>query len=152
MAKSILIADDSQDDVVFFTRVLGRAGLRNPYFVVGDGVEVIAYLKGEPPFDDREQHPLPAILFLDLRMRRLHGEEVLQWLQKQPHLSEVLVFVVSHLGDAKTFATAYALGAKSFLTKPVQLADVHNLILHFPGHWIQSPMSLLPPGEEQSGE
>jgi|SRR5579872_2873216 len=139
MAKAILLAEDSQDDETLFKRTLRMARLENPIFVVRDGDEAIAYLKGEGDFADRDKHPLPAVLFLDLKMRRVNGQEVLRWIGTQPHLREMLVIVLSHFGDSREINQAYSLGAKSFLTKPCTQADLDNLIAHFHSYWIQSP-------------
>lgn len=144
MAKAILIADDSEDDILLFRRIAEKAGLKNPLIVFQDGAETIAYLSGDGPFADREKHPLPAILFLDLKMSRVHGQEVLRWLQGRAHLRGIQVFVLSHLNDPKTFASVYGWGAKSFLTKPVTLAELQNLIRAFPGHWEPSAISSSP--------
>src|SRR5579884_278603 len=91
MTKTILLAEDSADDEFFFRRVFGAVGLKNPLEVVRDGQQVIAYLKGEGEYADRELHPLPGVLFVDLRMPRVNGREVLQWLKTQAQFKGMLV-------------------------------------------------------------
>ena len=59
MANTILLAEDSPDDVTLFLNVLRKSGLRNPVVVVHDGVEAIQYLKGGGRFADRDQYPCP---------------------------------------------------------------------------------------------
>jgi CheY-like chemotaxis protein len=135
IAKAILLAEDLEDDEFFLMRVLREARLGNPIIVVRDGAEAIAYLKGEPPYDDRAKFPFPAILFLDLKMPRRHGQDVLRWLQTQPALGHLQVFVVSHYEDAETFKEIYAFGVKLFLNKPVKVGEINNLIRLFPGEW-----------------
>lgn len=135
MAKAILLAEDSQDDAVFFRRTLEMACIKNPIFVVRDGDETIAYLKGDAVFSDRNKYPLPAVLFLDLTMPGMDGLDVLYWIGTQLHLKEMLVIVLSHFGDSKAIAQAYEFGAKSFLTKPIKQADLTNLIEHYHGFW-----------------
>jgi CheY-like chemotaxis protein len=76
MPKPILIADD--DDLTVTRRILKRAGAKNPILMVNDGDKVIAYLKGEGKFENREKYPIPAILFLDLKIRRIGGFQVLR--------------------------------------------------------------------------
>src|SRR5688572_770867 len=85
MAKQILVADDDAEDAGAILCVLQKAGLANPVVTVRDGEEAVAYLKGEGQFADRERFPLPGVLFLDLRMPRRNGLEVLDWLVLQPH-------------------------------------------------------------------
>jgi CheY-like chemotaxis protein len=133
--KTILLAEDSPDDEIFFTRVLRAAGVRNPVRVVRDGVEAIAYFEGRGPFSSREDYPLPDVLFLDLKMPRLNGWEVLTWLKSRPNMNKMLVVVLTQLDDAKDLYDAYALGANSFLIKPFIQLDLEDLIQSFPGHW-----------------
>jgi CheY-like chemotaxis protein len=135
MANTILLAEDSPDDVTLFLDVLRKSGLRNPVIVVHDGVEAIHYLKGEGKFADRDQYPLPSILMLDLRMPRLDGFHVLEWMYSQTHLTDVLVVVLSHYGETSDINRAYALGAHSFLVKPFTQKDLTDLANYFDGRW-----------------
>src|ERR1043165_5876490 len=92
----IMLADDSEDDEILFRRSVRLSGLANPVIVMRDGDQVIAYLSGEAPYGDRERHPLPKVLMLDLKMPRRNGFEVLQWIKEQPHLKELLVIVLTN--------------------------------------------------------
>lgn len=137
MPKTILLAEDSPDDEFFFKRVLKAAGVKNHLKVVRDGTQVVAYLKGEGTFADRCAHPIPVILFLDLRMPKMDGREVLEWLKTQTSLSTMLVVVLTAQNEGKTLQELYTLGAHSFLTKPFTVADMQTLIGHFDGYWIR---------------
>lgn len=139
MTKTILLAEDSQDDIDLFLHVMRKSGLRNPVIVVHDGEEAIAYLKGEGNFADRDKYPLPEILMLDLKMPRMNGFQVLDWIQTQEHLKKLLVVVLSHLGETREINQAYDLGARSYLTKPVTTEDLVNLTTHFGGYWERTP-------------
>lgn len=139
MTKTILLAEDSPDDELFFKLALRKAGVENPVRSVRDGHQAIAYLRGDPPFSDRQIHPLPEIIFLDLRMPRVDGFEVLEWLHRQPELTRgMLVVVLSQLTDSTALRRAYGLGANSFLMKPCRQEDLNNLISHYGGHWIRT--------------
>lgn len=147
MAKAALLAEDSYDDEILFRHVLKKAGVENHLRVVRDGQEAIAYLQGAGGFGDREQHPVPEVLFLDLRMPVTNGFEVLKWLRTQPAIQEkLLVVVLTSFGDTSSIRNAYALGAHSFLHKPLKVEDVENLISHFKGYWVRG--NLPPPGGE----
>ena len=136
MEKVILLIEDSADDELLFRHVVRQCGLANPILVAHDGDEATAYLKGERQFADREKFPLPDVLFLDLKLPKISGFDLLLWMKTQPHLSRLLVVVLSHLGETDEIRQAYFLGAHSFLTKPVTQADIQNLANHFSGRWI----------------
>lgn len=131
----ILIVDDARADVLLLQRMLKRAGLTNPIRAVQDGEQAIAYLSGSGEFGNRADYPLPSIVFLDLKMPRCDGFEVLQWISLQPHFSDLMVVVLSKLDDVKDITRAYKLGARSYLIKPTTLEEIKNLISFFHGFW-----------------
>lgn len=140
MPKAILLVEDSKDDVILFRQVMQRSGLRNPVIVVRDGREAIDYLKGEGKYSDRENFPLPQILMLDLKMPRVDGFQVLEWIKSQEHLGDMLIIVLSHFGHTTEIQHAYELGAHSFLLKPFKDSDLLNLAAHFDGRWERTPV------------
>ena len=135
----ILLAEDSPDDEFTFRRVLQSAGVQNPITAVRDGVDAVAYLKGEGHYANRDEFPLPSVLFLDLKMQRMDGGNVLKWLKRQRRFNKILVVVLTHLEEAKELYEAYSLGADSFLGKPLTRMDMQDLVQHFPGYWTCAP-------------
>ena len=62
----ILLVEDNEDDVFLMQRALKGAGIVNRLRIVDDGQQAIDYLAGKGTYTDREAHPFPAIVFLDL--------------------------------------------------------------------------------------
>ena len=125
----ILVAEDDSTDAYFFQRAFNRAGIPVTLHFVRDGQEVLDYLQGEGQFADRAAHPLPQLLLLDLKMPRLDGFEVLEWLKGHPEHGEIPIVVLSGFVDMVEQVTrAYNRGAHSFLTKPVQLRDIQSIL------------------------
>jgi CheY-like chemotaxis protein len=114
----ILLAEDREDDVLLIRKAFERAHIPNPLYVVHDGEEVIAYLKGEGKFSNRAEYPLPDLILLDLKMPRVNGFEVLAWIRQQPSLSSLRVLVLTSASEMRDVNQAYRLGANSFLVKP----------------------------------
>ena len=90
-AKRVLIAEDDPGDVFLLQRAFSTAGVSASLHFVRDGQEAIDYLGGEASFADRTAYPLPELMLLDLKMPRLNGFDVLEWLRKQPGLRRLLV-------------------------------------------------------------
>jgi CheY-like chemotaxis protein len=139
MPRSILVAEDFEYDIVLLKLALQRANIANPIIVVRDGAEAVACLKGGGAFADGGQFPVPGILFLDLKMPRMDGFQLLEWLQAHPQFHDLLVVVLTARCELQDINQAYALGAHSYLVKPCLPAELENLARCHPRHWVFSP-------------
>jgi CheY-like chemotaxis protein len=138
--KVILLAEDDPDDAEQTKIALRGAGVLNKVFLVADGDEAIAYLKGEGEFSDRQKFPFPGILLLDLKMPRVDGFRVLSWLNFQATGEKPLVVVLSGHVEVHYIQRAYdEFGAHSFLIKPLLVTDIHNLARVHNRCWAMSP-------------
>ncbi len=95
----LLIVEDNEDDLFLLTRALARAHVTNPIKTVRGGAELTKYLMGIGNYKDRATHPLPCLIFLDLKLRDMQGTDVLRFLQGQKDFSKIGVIVwTSHIG------------------------------------------------------
>jgi CheY-like chemotaxis protein len=131
VAKCILVAEDFEEDARALVDVLKAVGIQNPVVRVGDGDEVIAYLKGEGLYNNRQTFPLPGLILLDLKMPRMDGFQVLGWIKTQSQFERMMIVVISGHHDLSDVKRAYSLGAQTFLSKPFKLEDVVNLVANF---------------------
>ena len=132
--------DDQPDDQAVLTQALRRIGVRNRLLFLRDGHEAILYFNGDPLYSDRVNYPLPAVLFLDLRLPGANGWEVLDWLHGTGSKGDCHIFIYSRLNEINGLQRAYSLGADSFLKKPLQEINLANLIRHFPKPWETTPL------------
>src|SRR2546421_12885115 len=96
VSQTILLVEDSEDDVFFMRRALKKAQISCPLEVACDGQQAIDYLGRTGKYAGRAEHPLPSLVFLDLKMPCVSGFEVLEWLRQQPPaLNEIPVFVLT---------------------------------------------------------
>jgi len=119
----ILLAEDSEDDVILVERAFRKAKITAPLMSVRDGEEAICYLSGFARFSDRVQFPFPDIFLLDLKLPIRDGFEVLRWLKTQPDLQHLPVIVLTQSDRIKDANEAYRLGAYSFLIKGTDFND-----------------------------
>jgi CheY-like chemotaxis protein len=123
----ILLAEDEEDYVLLIRNAFEKAHIPNPLHVVWNGQEVISYLLGEGKYSNREEYPLPDLLLLDLKMPRVNGFEVLQWIRQQPSLTPLRILVLTSSEQVRDVNEAYRLGANSFLVKPNDFEDLAYL-------------------------
>jgi CheY-like chemotaxis protein len=123
-AAVILLVEDNEDDVLLLKYALNEAGVRNPMHVVDTGEEAIAYLSGQGKYADRRAYPMPRVIFLDLKLPRKSGHDVLEWMGQQGSLREVVRVVLTGSDDPSDLRKSYELGANSYLTKPLTVEQL----------------------------
>jgi PAS domain S-box-containing protein/putative nucleotidyltransferase with HDIG domain len=126
--SAILLVEDDPNSILLTERAFRKAGVKIHLQVVKDGEEAVSYLSGEGIYSDREQHPQPALLLLDLKLPRKSGHEVLAWLRDQPEYKNTPVVILTTSHEPSDIKKAYDLGANTYLVKPVTSESVAELI------------------------
>jgi two-component system response regulator len=111
----VLLVDDDRNDVDVALRALDRDGLEARVTVARDGLEALQALGLE---DDEDARPArPKVVFLDIKMPRVDGWEVLRRMREDPRTADVPVVVMSGSDRPEDVRRSYALGANSFVLK-----------------------------------
>lgn len=135
--RAILLVEDNEDDVHIMKRALKEAQIRNPLFVVEDGQQALDYLAGQGQFSDRSNWPMPALLFLDLKLPLKSGHDVLNWIRQQPALKSLVVVVLTSSDQPEDIQKSYSLGANSYLVKPPTSAQLVDMAKSFKWYWLE---------------
>jgi CheY-like chemotaxis protein len=125
---NILVAEDNPDDIFLLEQAFRKAGVTSRLVAVRDGVEAIAYLKGEETYRDRTENPFPDVLLLDLNMPRLNGFEVLEWVRGDVQCGGLMVYVVTASARESDMEQAYALHANGFVVKPNRFDELVTFV------------------------
>ena len=133
-----VLADDSEDDALLLELAFERLEHFRLMRRAMDGRQTIAYLRGEGEFSDRNKHPLPQLLFLDLRMPRGDGFDVLRWLRDQS-FSQMLVVVLSGSAYEADRRKALRMGAHYYLTKPLRFDEQVEMLKQLETTILQRP-------------
>jgi CheY-like chemotaxis protein len=133
---TVLLAEDDPDDICLTQLAFKKGRLANPLQVVRDGAEAIAYLEGEGRYADRHRYPLPILLLLDLKMPRVNGFQVLEWLQKHPVMYRLPVAVLTSSDHDPYVQRAFELGADSYLVKPPNAETLLALVQRLHAYWL----------------
>ena len=133
----ILLVEDREDDILLIQRALAEAKVQNPLHIVRDGEEAMAYFQGDGKYARREEFPLPDLVLLDLKMPRVDGFELLQWIRRQPSLKTLRVVVLTSSGDIFDINRAYELGANSFLVKPLEFINYPAMMRTLSSFWLK---------------
>jgi CheY-like chemotaxis protein len=125
---TILIAEDDANDVLILKKALERADIKYPIYVVPDGQEAIDYLRGEGQYSDRTKFPFPNVVFMDLKMPRMSGFDVLEWSKNNPECAVIPVIILSASKQDEDIKKAYQMGANAYLVKPSQIGDLQEMV------------------------
>jgi CheY-like chemotaxis protein len=136
MHAPILAAEDEETDALLLAMAFKKAGLPNALVIVRDGQEAVDYLAGQPPYADRSRHPLPGLLLLDLKMPRMNGFEVLEWLAARPDFKDLPVVVLSSSAYESDVAKALGMGAREYRVKPHDYKQLTGLLLEVMARWM----------------
>ena len=139
----ILMAEDDEDDRFLTEEAFKEARLFNPLYFVTDGVELLQYLRHEPPFEDPEEFPSPGLILLDLNMPKMDGREALAEIKSDPALKSIPVVVMTTSSGQQDLVSSYEYGANGYITKPIEFDGLVSAINSL-GHYWFSIISLPP--------
>lgn len=132
----ILLVEDNPMDVDLTLDAFREARLANKIHVARDGQEALDYLFGNGEYADRQAHPLPDLVLLDLKMPGIDGHEVLRRIKEEPLLRRVPVVVLTSSREEADRAKVYDNGANSFLVKPVSFEDFLLVVRQIHDYWL----------------
>jgi CheY-like chemotaxis protein len=132
--RSILLAEDNEDDVFFFKAAAKKAGWPHDIVVATNGREAIEMLGRFAAGD--ASGPRLSLVLLDLKMPFVGGLEVLEWARSQAALRFLPMVVLTSSEQETDIATAYRLGAASFLVKPSQSEGLAELVRVLDAYWL----------------
>jgi CheY-like chemotaxis protein len=141
---SVLIVEDSLDDLFILKRAFRLAGTPNEFHHVENGQQAIDYLAGIGPYSDRSAYPLPSLVLLDLKLPVKHGLEVLEWIKKQPSCQGIIVVILTSSSEDKDVSRAYDLGANAFLVKPTSAEKLTEIVRALDVFWLRHNKYRLP--------
>jgi Response regulator containing CheY-like receiver, AAA-type ATPase, and DNA-binding domains len=144
---TLLLAEDDEDDIVFFRQALEEAAVKATIpvrlEVTPNGEEAIRYLKGEGEFSDRAKYPFPQIIVTDLKMPLLDGLGLLAWLKEHEEYQRMPKILMSASSEEREVDEAYRLGVNTFFQKPVSLNQFRELVYHLVGYWAHTERSVI---------
>lgn len=141
--KRILLAEDSAQDVELTLAVLAQNNLANEVLVVRDGVEALDYLRRRGEFSGRTNGQ-PAVVFLDIKMPRLDGVEVLREIKADAELQMIPVVMVTSSREQQDLLKSYRLGVNAYVVKPIDFRQFSDAIKQLGLFW--AVLNEPPPG------
>jgi two-component system response regulator len=127
--KRILLVEDNANDEKLTLRALARNRIANPVVVARDGEEALDYLVGE-------RAETFSLVLLDLRLPKVSGLQVLERLRADRRTQSVPVVLLTSSAQQTDRARGYALGANSYIQKPVDFQQFVAAVAQIGLYWL----------------
>jgi DNA-binding response OmpR family regulator len=121
MPKQVLVCDDEPYIVESVSYVARKAGFTA--LTAEDGETALAIVQS--------RHP--DLVFLDIMMPGLSGDEVCRRLKSEPKTKDIYVVILTARGQEEDERRAMSMGADEFMTKPFSPRKLRDKLLHLLG-------------------
>ena len=129
---SVLLVEDNDDDVTLIREAIGEEDLVSITGVVRDGEEALAYLRRQGRYRKVSR---PALVLLDINMPKKNGFQVLSELKSDAELRQIPIVMLTTSDRREDALFSYAVGASSFITKPVGFEALQRVMKRFAIYW-----------------
>lgn len=129
----ILLVEDNPGDVRLTKEALRESRILNNLYFAKDGVEALAFLTREEPYQDV---PRPDLILLDLNLPRKDGRELLADIKQDPELKRIPVVILTTSEAEQDILKTYELHANCYITKPVDLDKFVDIVKGLEEFWL----------------
>jgi two-component system response regulator len=132
----ILIVEDNPQDAELTMRALRKNNLAHQIFVAEDGEEALEFIFTRGRYAGRFSIKPPKVVFLDLKLPKVSGLEVLKEIKSHPETKKLPVVVVTSSREDPDVQSAYELGANGYVVKPVEFDDFFESVAQTGHYWL----------------
>ena len=143
--STILLVEDSSDDVEFFERALREVGQDFDVHVAPSGGEAIDYLQRACEGGEVRDYPVPKIIIMDNGMPCITGADFLRWISEHPIYRIIPTVVLTGSDQPSEVKRAFELGVQGYFVKPMSKPELAELLKLIFRYWAQS---CVPPVKE----
>ncbi|EEF61957.1 response regulator [Pedosphaera parvula] len=132
----ILFIEDYEPDVQFLFLLLKRHRISNKVHVINNGAEALDFIFCRDKHANRASEPLPAAIFLDIRIPKVDGFEILQQVKENPQTTHIPVIMMSGSTFPEQSERCKILGASACIQKPVKFEDLCSIFNQAGFSWL----------------
>ena len=132
----ILFVEDNIDDANLTIRALIKSGFTNKLHHVKDGAEALDFIYCKGIYASRNIRENPKMILLDLKMPKVSGIQVLEKVKADPDFNSIPVVILTSSREDPDIKRCYALGANSYIVKPVDSNKFFEAIKEIGLYWM----------------
>lgn len=142
---TILLVDDDPDCRMLIKDAISQSKVSNTVHEVSNGQEALDFLHGRGAYPNA---PRPGLIYLDIEMPGMDGQELLKRIKAEPALRDIPVVMMTGVVEEQQMKTAAANGANSYTVKPANAEMFLRTVLASTNYWLtihQYPEHHVPP-------
>jgi CheY-like chemotaxis protein len=132
----VLIVEDNPHDLEMTLRALRKSHLANRVATVSDGAQALDFLFARGEYEGRDVSEHPRVIFLDLKLPKVDGAEVLRIVKSDPRTRSIPVVVITSSAEERDRVKTYDLGANSYVVKPIDFDAFARTIADLGFYWL----------------
>lgn len=132
----ILLVEDNDRDLELTMRALKKNRIANHVTPLRDGQQALDFLFGAGAFADRNPNDSPHVIFLDLKLPKIDGVEVLRRIKEDERTRRIPVVIVTSSSEERDRLATYDLGANSYVVKPIDFDSFVKTISELGFYWL----------------
>ncbi|MDP4149718.1 MAG: response regulator [Bacteroidota bacterium] len=133
----LLLVEDNISDAELTIRHLKKNNMANSLIHVKNGEEALEFIFATGKYGDQIDHiQRPKLILLDIHMPKVSGIEVLQKIKADPRTQSIPVIILTSSKEDPDIQKCYALGANSYIVKPVNFESFAEAIKNLGFYWL----------------
>jgi len=132
----ILIVEDNPSDAELMLHALKKGNLGNKLIVVEDGKKALDFIFCEGEFSDKKIDDKPKVIFLDIKLPKVNGLEVLKKIKANELTKTIPVVMVTSSNQDPDIEKAYKYGANSYVVKPIDFKHFSDTLTQLGMYWL----------------
>jgi two-component system response regulator len=132
----ILLVEDNKSDAKLTIRELKKHHLANNLVHLIDGAQALDFIFCKGEYADRDFENKPKVIFLDIKMPKISGLEVLKIIKADDRTKLIPVVMMTSSKEEKDIAESHRLGVNSYVVKPVGFENFSKTIADLGFYWL----------------
>jgi CheY-like chemotaxis protein len=132
----LMVVEDNEAHAELTVSALKSQNIANRIITMKDGQEALDYLRGNGKWAEETNILIPDLILLDLKMPNIGGKEFLMEIKHDGNLNSIPVIMLTSSGLESDIEECYALGANSYIVKPVSFAEFMKTVTSIPMYWL----------------
>ena len=132
----IVFIEDSPEDADLAMRSFEKYNFANEIKLIDDGQSALDYLLGKDSIFHDGSAPVPKLILLDLKLPKVGGLEILEQVKANDTLKNIPIVVMTSSSEDTDIKRAYALGANSYIVKPLNFTNFAESIRQLGMYWL----------------